>query len=98
MPLILLGLAITSYALAAVFYSKHLSRVFGLDPNGLTPAVKNCDGKDYVPTRTPIVFTHHFASIAAAGPILGPTLALIYGWGPAWLWIVLGRDILRGRA
>ncbi|MFN3466577.1 MAG: carbon starvation protein A, partial [Candidatus Brocadiales bacterium] len=75
---------------AGVFYSRHLSRVFGLDPKGITPAVKNCDGRDYVPTRTPIVFAHHFASIAAAGPILGPTLALIYGWGPAWLWIVLG--------
>ncbi|HHT9155811.1 MAG TPA: carbon starvation CstA family protein, partial [Candidatus Tripitaka sp. YC43] len=90
MPLILLALALASYALAAVFYSRHLSGVFGLAPKEITPAVKNCDGRDYVPTRTPIVFAHHFASIAAAGPILGPTLALIYGWGPAWLWIVLG--------
>ena len=90
MPLILLALALVFYTLAAVFYSRHLSRVFGLNPKEITPAVKNCDGRDYVPTRTPIVFAHHFASIAAAGPILGPTLALIYGWGPAWLWIILG--------
>jgi carbon starvation protein len=88
--LILLALALASYALAGVFYSRHLSRVFGLDPKEITPAHKNCDGRDFVPTCTPIVFAHHFASIAAAGPILGPTLALIYGWGPAWLWIVLG--------
>jgi carbon starvation protein len=89
-PLVLLGLALASYALAAVFYSRHLSKVFGLDPKEITPAHRLYDGRDYVPTRTPIVFAHHFASIAAAGPILGPTLALIYGWGPAWLWIVLG--------
>ncbi len=66
MALLLLGLALASYILAAVFYSRHLSGVFGLDPNGITPAVKNNDGRDYVPTRTPIVFAHHFASIAAA--------------------------------
>ncbi len=65
MALILLVLALASYALAAVFYSRHLSGVFGLDPKEIT-AVKNNDGRDYVPTRTPIVFAHHFASIAAA--------------------------------
>lgn len=62
----------------------------GLDPRRITPALEKNDGRDYVPTKTPIVFAHHFASIAGAGPIIGPTIALIYGWGPAWLWVVIG--------
>jgi carbon starvation protein len=48
------------------------------------------DGRDYVPTKTYVVFAHHFSAIAGAGPILGPTMAILYGFVPAWLWIVLG--------
>ncbi len=62
----------------------------GIDPKRVTPAVKIDDGRDYVPTATPIVFAHHFAAIAGAGPIIGPVMALIYGWGPAWLWVLMG--------
>jgi len=53
------------------------------------PSKKN-DGVDYVPTRTPVLFAHHYATIAGAGPIIGPTLGILYGVGPAWLWIVIG--------
>ena len=48
------------------------------------------DGRDYVPTRTPIVFGHHFAAIAGAGPIVGPILAMYYGWVPVLGWLLLG--------
>ena len=62
----------------------------GEDPEHVTPAVDQNDGVDYVPTRTPILFAHHYATIAGAGPIIGPTLGILYGVGPAWLWIVIG--------
>lgn len=62
----------------------------GEDPEHVTPAVDQNDGVDYVPTRTPVLFAHHYATIAGAGPIIGPTLGILYGVGPAWLWIVIG--------
>lgn len=71
-------------------YSRMISRRIGEDPSRLTPAVKLSDGTDYVPTPTGVVFAHHFASIAGAGPILGPVFAIIYGWLPALLWVVFG--------
>ncbi|MGR3309580.1 MAG: carbon starvation CstA family protein, partial [Candidatus Brocadiales bacterium] len=71
-------------------YARFISKAVGLDPKRITPAVKKNDGRDYVPTKTPVVFAHHFTSIAGAGPIIGPTIALIFGWGPAWLWVVFG--------
>lgn len=72
------------------FYSRLISRRIGEDPGRATPAVKLSDGVDYVPTPTGVVFAHHFASIAGAGPILGPVIAIIYGWLPAVLWVVFG--------
>ncbi|MFP3937834.1 MAG: carbon starvation protein A [Phycisphaerae bacterium] len=71
-------------------YSRYISKRLGEDPSRTTPAVAKNDGTDYVPTPTPVVFAHHFASIAGAGPILGPALAIIYGWGPALLWVLVG--------
>ncbi len=71
-------------------YARYISRQLGLNDNTPTPAHRLQDGRDYIPTRTHVVFAHHFSVIAGAGPIVGPTLALVYGWGPAWLWIVLG--------
>jgi len=76
---------------AYVSYGRLLARrIFRLNPNRPTPAHTLRDGIDYVPTRAPIVFGHHFASIAGLGPILGPAIAVIWGWGPALLWVVLG--------
>ncbi|MFA4944127.1 MAG: carbon starvation CstA family protein [Lentisphaeria bacterium] len=76
--------------LGARFYSSWISRLLGVDDRRPTPARRLEDGRDYVPTRTHVVFAHHFATIAGAGPIVGPTLALAFGWAPAWGWIVLG--------
>ena len=76
--------------IAGRFYSGFLARHVGEDPTRTTPAVAYSDGVDYIPTPTPVVFAHHFASIAGAGPIVGPIIAIIYGWVPAVLWVVLG--------
>ncbi|MCJ7545141.1 MAG: hypothetical protein MUP47_11395, partial [Phycisphaerae bacterium] len=76
-------------------YSRFLARRIGEDPSRPTPAVVIDDGYDYVPTPTAVVFAHHFASIAGAGPIIGPVIAIIYGWAPAVLW-VLGGGLLIG--
>lgn len=77
--------------LGYLFYGRFLARrVFQLDPERPTPAHTMYDGVDYVPARTPVLFGHHFASIAGLGPILGPALAVIWGWLPAVLWVVLG--------
>lgn len=72
------------------YYGGYVARTLGVDDSRPTPAVALNDGRDFVPTRTPVLFGHHFASIAAAGPIVGPTLAVIYGFVPAWLWILGG--------
>lgn len=71
-------------------YSKYISKVLGENPSNLTPSLELNDGVDYVPTRGSIVFAHHFSSIAGAGPILGPTLALMYGVIPVWAWVLIG--------
>jgi carbon starvation protein len=75
-------------------YAPVIARVLGERADRVTPAVTVNDGRDYVPTRTPIVFAHHYASIAGAGPIVGPVLAILYGWGPALLWIIVGGIFL----
>lgn len=93
-----LGITLVCFALlilAYFTYGKFLAhKVFGLDPNRRTPAHRFHDGIDYVPTRIPVLFGHHFASIAGLGPILGPALAVIWGWFPAIVWVVLGSIFL----
>jgi len=86
---VLLGSAAV-LGLAGRTYANFLARRVGEDPHRPTPAVVKSDGRDYVPTPTPVVFAHHFASIAGAGPIIGPVLAIIYGWGPALFWVLIG--------
>lgn len=71
-------------------YGRFVAGRLGVDPSCPTPAHSCNDGVDYVPTKLPVLFGHHFASIAAAGPIVGPTLAAIFGFLPAWLWIIFG--------
>jgi carbon starvation protein CstA len=65
-------------------------RVFRLDDSRPTPAVTEEDGRDYVPTKRSVIFGHHFTSIAGTGPIVGPAIAVMWGWLPAVLWVVLG--------
>lgn len=83
--------AIVAYALAYSFYARFLSKkIWKLDPKVVTPAVKHEDGFEYVPTQKYVVFGHHFTSIAGAAPIVGASIAAIWGWLPALLWLVLG--------
>ena len=89
-PITILIISVVCFLLAGRFYARFVSRKIGIDSKRTTPAVELDDGHDYVPTATPIVFAHHFAAIAGAGPIIGPVMALIYGWGPAWLWVLIG--------
>ena len=88
--LFILGLAVAAFWLGSRFYSRFIAKVLGEDPAVQTPAVRYNDGRDFVPTKTYVVFAHHFSAIAGAGPILGPTMAILYGFVPAWLWVVLG--------
>ncbi|NIQ75471.1 MAG: carbon starvation protein A, partial [Gammaproteobacteria bacterium] len=72
-------------------YAKFLSeKIWKLDPKAVTPAHKYDDGFEYVPTRTSVVWGHHFTSIAGAAPIVGPIVAAIWGWLPGLLWILFG--------
>lgn len=79
------------YVVVYRFYARHLgSRIFRLDPNASTPAHDLRDGVDYVPCRRMVLFGHHYASIAGLAPMLGPAIAVIWGWLPGMLWVVLG--------
>ena len=88
--LLILVAAAAIYLVAGGLYSRLIAKKIGEDAAHPTPAVTCCDGRDYVPTKPYIVFAHHFSAIAGAGPILGPTMAILYGFVPAWLWVVLG--------
>jgi carbon starvation protein len=83
-------LSIAGLTVGFFTWGKYVARKSGINPNLPTPAVRINDGVDYVPTKPIILLGHHYASIAAAGPIIGPILALIYGFVPAWLWLMLG--------
>ncbi|MFZ5434620.1 MAG: carbon starvation protein A [Calditrichota bacterium] len=85
----LLGAAVVFW-LGSRIYARYVARALGEDPQHVTPAVEKNDGRDYVPTKRYVVFAHHFSAIAGAGPILGPTMAILYGFMPAWLWVVIG--------
>ncbi len=87
--------AFTAYAVGYLIYSRYLSeRVFSLDDRRRTPAHEFNDGVDYVPTNRWILLGHHFTSITGAGPIVGPAIAVIWGWLPALLWVVLGAILI----
>jgi carbon starvation protein len=83
--------ALSTYAIAYRFYSKFIAaRILRLDPARITPAVRHEDGLDYVPTNRFVLFGHHFAAIAGAGPLVGPVLAAQMGYLPGMLWILAG--------
>ncbi len=89
--LLLVVICLACFAVAYVTYGRLLARwLFELDANRRTPAHELEDGVDFVPTRTPVLFGHHFASIAGLGPILGPAIAVVWGWLPAVLWVMIG--------
>jgi carbon starvation protein len=71
-------------------YGRIISKKLKIDNKNITPAHTLQDGIDYVPSKAPVVLGHHFASIAGAGPIVGPIIAVTFGWIPAVLWILIG--------
>jgi len=78
-------------------YSKFIAaRVYQLDPDFVTPANEFNDGVDYVPTNKYVLWGHHFTSVAGAAPIVGPAIAVYWGWVPAVLWVVLGTIFFAG--
>ena len=96
LPLILLSSCILCF-LAYRFYGKFLTDRCKLNDDQITPAVEKEDGVDFSPTRASVLFGHHFSSIAGAGPIVGPILAAMYfGWGPTWVWILVGAILVGG--
>ena len=79
------------YLVAYHTYGRFLSRrVFMLDPQRATPALEVNDGVDFVPSKRSLVFGHHFTSIAGTGPIVGPAIAVVWGWVPALVWVLVG--------
>lgn len=79
------------YVVAYRTYGRHLaSRIFRVDPSRRSPAVELNDGIDFVPSRRELVFGHHFTSIAGTGPIVGPAVAVVWGWVPALIWVLVG--------
>lgn len=84
-------LGLCAFALGYRYYSRYLAqRVFELRADEPVPAVDKADGVDYVPTQRHVLVGHHYSSIAGAAPIIGPAIAVVWGWLPAILWIVLG--------
>lgn len=88
--LLLLGLSALILVVAYLFYGRYLVKTWGIDPKATTPAVAKEDGTDYVPTNKWSVFAHQFSSIAGAGPVTGPVMAMMFGWLPAFLWVIVG--------
>ncbi|WP_313159486.1 carbon starvation CstA family protein [Mixta calida] len=83
--------AVASYSIAYRFYSLFIARnIFELNDNRITPAERYNDGLDYVPTNKWVLFGHHFAAIAGAGPLVGPILAAQMGFLPGTIWILVG--------
>lgn len=79
------------FAFGYFWYSRRLTRdVFRLRPDEPVPSKELSDGVDYVPTPKVVLFGHHYASIAGAAPIIGPAIAVVWGWVPALVWVVLG--------
>lgn len=96
LALILLSSCLLCF-LAYRYYGKFLTDRCKLDDSTDTPATEKEDGVDYSPTRASVLFGHHFSSIAGAGPIVGPILAAMYfGWGPTWIWILVGAIMVGG--
>ena len=93
--LIVAILSSVGFIVAYHTYGRFLARkIFRLDPNAVVPSSEMEDGVDYVPTRRQVVFGHHFTSIAGTGPIVGPAIAVFWGWLPALLWVVFGSILV----
>ena len=96
--LIIAILGILFFWWAYRFYARSLESLWGIDPKKSTPAYSKYDSVDYIPAKNQLVlFGHHFASIAGAGPIIGPVIAVtLWGWLPALIWVILGTIFIGG--
>lgn len=93
--LLMVGLALM--ACGYFFYSRFVAaKILRLDPDFNTPAHELNDGVDFVPTNKYVLWGHHFTSVAGAAPIVGPAIAVFWGWLPAFLWVILGTIFLAG--
>ncbi len=93
--LLLIVLCTAGYIVAYNTYGRFLAKkIFKLDKNAPVPSLTLSDGIDYVPARKPVIFGHHFTSIAGTGPIVGPAIGIIWGWLPAVLWVFLGSILM----
>ena len=87
---LLLIVASACFLAGYFLYARMIERKLGVDPSRATPAHTRKDGVDFVPAHPAVLFGHHFASIAGAGPIVGPVLAAEFGWASVALWVILG--------
>ena len=93
--LAIMVLAFAGYIIMYQLYGKFIgAKIFALSGAAKTPAVEMEDGVDYVPTKKEIIFGHHYTSIAGTGPIVGPAIAIIWGWLPALLWVFIGSIVM----
>ena len=93
--LLIMILAFVGYIAMYQLYGRYIgSKIFALSGAAMVPSHELEDGIDYVPTKKEIIFGHHYTSIAGTGPIVGPAIAIIWGWVPALLWVFLGSIIM----
>ena len=94
---IVAAISLILFFLGYRYYSKFLAeKIYRLNPDAVTPAHQFNDGVDYVPANKMVLWGHHFTSIAGAAPIVGPAIAVYWGWLPAMLWVVLGTIFAAG--
>lgn len=89
-------LAFILFVFAYRIYGNFLIKKFKVSDENITPSHSLYDGIDYVPAKAPVLLGHHFASIAGAGPIVGPVIAAGFGWLPVFLWIIIGAIFIGG--
>ena len=93
--LLIMVLAFAGYLIMYHLYGKFIgNKIFALSAAAKPPSVEFEDGIDYVPTRKEVIFGHHFTSIAGTGPIVGPAIAIIWGWVPALIWVFVGSIVM----
>jgi len=89
--LLMMVIAFVGYILMYNFYGRFIGqKIFKLSQDAKVPSVSMEDGVDYVPTKKEVIFGHHFTSISGTGPIVGPAVAIIWGWVPALIWVFFG--------
>jgi carbon starvation protein len=95
--ILLMVVGLSAFATGYRFYARFLGRrIWQLNPDFVTPAHAKEDGVDYVPTNKWVLWGHHFTSVAGAAPIVGPAIAVVWGWLPAFLWVTVGTVFFAG--